>query len=63
MKDSRHGNFTALIISFTLDEPQYHFHGSVIKTTDFGFDVEFVTKFKIAAQLFFGLLVCVMFFM
>ncbi len=44
-----------------LAESQYHFHGSVMKIAEPGFEVEFATKFKFAAQLFFVLTICVKF--
>ncbi len=44
-----------------LDESQYYFHGLVMKIAEPGFEVEFATKLKFAAQLFFVLLICVKF--
>ncbi len=45
----------------SLDESQYHFHGSVMNIAEPGFEVEFATTFKFVAQLFFVILICVKF--
>ncbi len=59
VEDRRDGSIYALIISFIWDECQYHFHGSVMKIAICGVGVEFANKYKFAAQLLFGWVICV----